>query len=97
MPPLPSDAAAFPGETVVAAKAVVNFDIATAGLGGSEGAAATDQTERTVGDGGGNVTPTAVTDLCRDNGPCVYLEEATQERDLSAPSELEKRRVLRQL
>ena len=50
---------------------MVDFDIATAGLGGSEGAAATDQTERVVGDGGGNVTPITVTDLCRDNVPCL--------------------------
>ena len=58
--PLSSDAAALPGETVVSAE--VDFDIASADLGGSEGAAATEQAERTVGDVGGNVTPTAVPD-----------------------------------
>ena len=44
-------------KTVLAAEAVVDFDIAAADLGGSEGAVATDQAERTVGDCGGNVTP----------------------------------------
>ena len=47
---------------------MVDFDIAAADLGGSEGAAATNETERTVGDCGGNVTPTAVTDHEADEG-----------------------------
>ena len=47
---------------MVAAEAVVHFDIAAAGLGGSEGEAAKEQAERSVDDGGGNVTHTAVPD-----------------------------------
>ena len=52
MPLLPSDAAALCGETAVAAEVVVDLDVVAAYLGGSEGAAATEQAERTVGDGG---------------------------------------------
>ena len=47
VPPLPSDAAAHPGETVVAPEAVVDFGIAAADLCGSE-SAATEQAERTT-------------------------------------------------
>ena len=58
---------------MVAAEAVVDFDIAASGLGGSEGAAATEQAERSVGDGCGNVTPIAVpdheADEEKDKGP----------------------------
>ena len=43
--PLPSDVAVFPGETVVAAEAVVDLDIAAEDLAGSAGAAATVQAE----------------------------------------------------
>ena len=39
-----------------------NCDIAASDLGDSEGAAATEQAERTVGHGGGKVTPTEVPD-----------------------------------
>ena len=72
MLPLPSDAVALPGETAVAAEAVVvDFDIAASDFGGSEGAAATKRAERSVGDGGGNVSPNAVLDRegDEDKGP----------------------------
>ena len=48
------------GPVAASSQRVVDCVIVVADLGGSEGAV--EQAERTVGDGGGNVTPTAVPD-----------------------------------
>ena len=56
------------GPVAASSQRVVDCVIVVADLGGPEGAV--EQAERTVGDGGGNVTPTAVPD-----------HEADEERD----------------